>query len=83
MIIEEGAVVRDSIVMPNTTIKKGANVEYAIVGQDCMIGEDVTIGTRPELMEDKSKWGVTVIGHDITINSGSVIKPKQIIDTDI
>ncbi|NMB30355.1 MAG: glucose-1-phosphate adenylyltransferase, partial [Clostridiales bacterium] len=54
VIIEEGAVVRDSIVMPNTTIKKGANVEYAIVGQDCMIGEDVTIGTRPELMEDKS-----------------------------
>ena len=28
--IEPGAVVRDSIIMPNTTIKKGAVVEYAI-----------------------------------------------------
>ena len=83
VIIEEGAVVRDSIVMPNTTIKKGANVEYAIVGQDCIVGENASIGVRPELMEDKSRWGVAVIGHDITINSGSVIKPKQIIDTDI
>lgn len=81
--IEEGAVVRDSIVMPNTVIKSGAIVEYAIVGQDCMIGEDVSIGIRPELMADKSKWGVAVIGHDITISSGCVIKPKQIIDTDI
>ena len=81
--IEEGAVVRDSLVMHNTTIKKGAKVEYAIVGQDCIVGEDASIGVRPELMEDKSKWGVAVIGHDIKINSGSVIKPKQIIDTDI
>ena len=81
--IEPGAVVRDSIIMPNTTIKKGAVVEYAIVGEDCVIGENVKVGARPESIEDKDTWGVAVIGHGVTVSDNAEIKPKAMISADV
>ena len=38
--VEEGAVVRYSILMPGTVVKKGAVVEYAIVAEESVIGEN-------------------------------------------
>ena len=81
--IEEGALVRDSIIMPNTIIRKNAVVEYAIIGQNCDVGEDVVIGARPELIENKNEWGIAVIGHDVSINAGATIKPKQMVENNI
>ena len=66
--IEEGAIVRDSIIMPGSHIKKGAVIEYAIVGENVVVEENVTIGARPEMITDKSQWGVSVIGPDVTIS---------------
>lgn len=79
--VESGAVVRDSIVMPNTVIKSGAVVEYAIVGQSCTVEDGAVIGARPESIADKDEWGVCVIGHEETIQEGQTVLPKQIIDT--
>lgn len=81
--VEEGAIVRDSIVMPNSVIKKGAVIEYAIVGEDCVIGEGAHIGERPELIEDKSQWGVAVIGHHVNVSDKAVAPPKAMISKDI
>ena len=81
--IEEGAIVRDSIIMPNTVIKKGAIIEYAIVGEDCVIGEGAHIGERPERIEDKSSWGVAVIGHHVNVSPNAVAEPKAMISKDI
>ncbi len=81
--VEEGAIVRDSIVMPNSVIKKGAVIEYAIVGEDCVIGEGAHIGERPELIEDKSQWGVAVIGHHVNVSDGGIAPPKAMISKDI
>ena len=44
VIIEEGAVVRNSIVMGETIIRKGANLETCIVSEKCEIGENTSIG---------------------------------------
>ena len=77
--IEEGAIVRDSIVMPGAVIKKNSIVEYAIVGEDVVIEENVVIGQRPEMIDDKSQWGIAVVGPDVTVSSGTVIKPKQMV----
>lgn len=77
--VEEGAIVRDSIVMPGAVIKKNSIVEYAIIGEDVVVGEDVTIGERPEMIDDKSQWGIAVVGPDVTVSSGTVIKPKQMV----
>ena len=69
--------------MPNTTIKKGAVVEYAIVGEDCVIGENVKVGARPESIEDKDTWGVAVIGHSVTVSDNAEIKPKAMISANV
>ena len=77
--IEEGAVVRDSIVMPGAVIKKNSIVEYAIIGEDVVVEENVVIGERPEMIDDKSQWGIAVVGPDVTVSAGTVIKPKQMV----
>lgn len=77
--IEEGAVVRDSIVMPGAVIKKNSIVEYAIIGEDVVVEENVVIGARPEMIDDKSQWGIAVVGPDVTVSTGTVIKPKQMV----
>ena len=81
--IEEGATVTDSILMPGATVKKGAVVEYAIVGESSVIEAGAHIGARPETIENKSEWGIAVVGHDITVSQGTVVAPKQIISADI
>ncbi len=77
-VVEEGAVVSGTVLMPNTVVRKGSTVNYAIIGEQCDIEENVTIGARPEdcLGED---WGISVVGHKKTIPSGTVIKPKEIV----
>lgn len=78
--IAPGAVVRDSIIMPNTRIEEGAVVQYAIVAENCVIGKGAVVGKRPEDVENKDEWGVAVIGDGCAIPPGSVIPPKAMID---
>lgn len=81
--IAPGAVVRDSIIMPNTRIEENAVVQYAIVSENNVIGRDAVVGARPEDIEDKEKWGVTVIGDGCIIPPGTEIPPKAMIDADM
>ena len=69
--------------MPGTVIKSGAVVEYAIVGSDSVIESRAHIGTSPESVEDKENWGIAVVGHNVTVSAGKVVKPKQIIGENI
>ena len=78
--VEEGAVVRDSIVMPGATIKAGAVVEYSIIGENTVIGERAMVGARPEQIEDKDTWGLSVIGPDVEIKEGEIIPPKAMVE---
>lgn len=81
--VEEGAIVRDSIIMPGSVIKKGAVIEYAIIGEEVTVGEGAHIGERPELVEDKSQWGVAVVGHHVNVSDKAVAAPKAMISKDI
>ncbi len=81
--IEEGAVVKDSIIMPGTHVKSGAVVQYAIVAEDAVVEENATIGERPEAMENLDDWGVTVVGHNVTIGKGAKALPKEQVANDI
>ena len=65
--VEKGAVVHDSIIMPGSVIKAGAVVEYSIVAENVVVGENAQVGDRPENIEDKANWGVTVIAKGIHI----------------
>ena len=81
--IEEGATVNYSIVMPGTVIKSGAVVEYAIVDEDCVIEGGAKVGASPETVENRSDWGIAVVGHNVTVSEGKTVAPKQIISENI
>lgn len=83
VIVEEGAVVRDSIIMPGAVIKAGALVQYAIVAENVIVEEQAIIGQRPECVEDKTEWGVAVVGAGITVGRGGVVPPKGMVEVDI
>ncbi len=80
--VEEGALVRDSIIMPGCTIKKGARVQYAIVAEDAVIEENAVVGARPEEYETE-KWGISVIGSGISIGKSAVVQPNTMIDENV
>lgn len=81
--IEKGAVVKDSIIMPGTTVKSGAVVQYAIVAENAVIEENAVVGERPEAMENLDDWGVTVVGNGVTVGKGAKALPKEQVATDI
>lgn len=82
-VVEPGAVVRDSILMPGAVVKKNAIVEYAIIAENVVIEEGAKVGDRPENWEDKSKWGVAVVGENVHISPKAVVPPQAMIEQDV
>lgn len=81
--VEEGAIVRDSIVMPGTVVKSGATVQYAIIGENAVIEENAVVGKRPEEMDNLENWGVAVVGEGITVGRGASVEPKAMISENV
>ena len=81
--VRPGAVVRDSIVMPGCVIEEGAQVHYAILAENVVVKKGAIVGARPEHMEDLDKWGVAVVGADVTIGAGAKVGPKAMISEDV
>lgn len=75
--IEKDATVKYSVIMPGATIKSGAVVEYAIIGENSIVNSGAVIGASPEETENKDEWGISVIGHNVTIEESVVVKPKE------
>lgn len=71
VIIEEGAVIKNSIIMCETIIRKGANLEMCIISEKCEIGENTYIGvgeaithlTKPHIYSS----GITAIGDNTIV----------------
>ena len=76
--VAPGAVVRDSIIMPGARIEEGAQVQYAIVAENSVVGAGAVVGQRPEEMENKEDWGVAVIGPGCKLAAGAVVPPKEV-----
>ena len=73
VVIEKGAVVRDSIIMQNAVIGAGAVVEKGIIAENAVIGAGAQIGIGEEL-PNKVKpsvyaFGLAVIGENAVIPS--------------
>lgn len=73
VVIEEDAVVKDSLVMPGAVIKKGASVQYAIIAENVVVDEGASVGERPEDVSDLSKWGVSVVGAGLTVGKNASV----------
>jgi len=81
--IAEGAEVRDSILMPGAKIMPGAKVQYAIIAEDAVIGENAVVGSRPESSADITDWGVAVVAAGVNVDTGCVIPPKAMVESDV
>lgn len=80
--IAPGAVVNDSILMPGVVVEEGAVIQYAIVSENAVIKKNAVVGARPEDIENKEDWGVTVVGDNRTIGEGAVVAPKEMVYED-
>jgi glucose-1-phosphate adenylyltransferase len=84
VIIEAGAVVRDSIIMRHCRIGAGANLNKAIIAEHVMIGERVTLGAGEEapnvLNESIYSFGIATVGEWSVIPAGVTIGKNTVIN---
>jgi glucose-1-phosphate adenylyltransferase len=76
--VGKGAVVRDSIVMANTTIGEGTRIERTILDKDVRIGREARIGgagaARPNVAcPEHLHSGITVVGKGAVLPDGVVV----------
>ena len=77
VVVEAGAVVKDAVILSGAVIKKDAKVEYAIVDEDVVIEEGVTLGVDRNTVKDVTVVGAgCVITKDINVEPGSVYSKK-------
>jgi len=85
VIVEEGAIVKDSIILENCYIGKNAQLERCIVDLSCTVGDGAIIGCTGggnipnELKPKIYNTGITVIGEYSTIPDGMRIGQNCVI----
>lgn len=77
--VGEGAIVEDSILLPNARIEAGARLHRAIVGERAIIGAGCILGAvhDGEVLED----GITVIENGYELPAGQVVKAGFVMQT--
>ena len=81
--IEEGAQVNDSIIMPGARICSGSSVQYAIIAENAIIGNNAKVGERPENATNLQDWGVSVVGAGLTIGENAEIRANVMVTQNI
>ena len=76
-VVEEGAEIHNSFIMPNAVIGKRSEIRYAIIGEDATVEPNARIGDDPEFY-DKKTWGIAVVGKDKVVGRNTVMKPKEV-----
>lgn len=82
--VEEGAVVRDSVLMPGVVVKKGASLFRCIVGINSVVGENARIGALSADANSRyeSKFcsnGIVVIQGGLQLKNEVCIAPNSMI----
>ena len=82
-VVAKGAAVESSIIMPGAVVEEGAEVYYSIIAENVVVKKGAVVGAKPEDVEDKSKWGVAVVGEGVTIGEGAKVGPKAMLEKDV
>ncbi len=61
VVIEEGAVVIDSVLLPGTVVRRGAHVERAVIDDETVVEEGVRVGGPADTGADRAE-GIALIG---------------------
>ena len=70
--VEEGANVRDSVIMPGAVIHRGAVVRRAIVAENAVVGAGTFVG--------EAEGNIAVIGQTVTLPAGVQVTAGQQVD---
>jgi glucose-1-phosphate adenylyltransferase len=86
--VERGAVVRDSVVMNDTTIGVGARVDRCVLDKEVEVGPEAQLGVgddnTPNAREPGNlNTGITVVGKRARIPAGAVVGRNCRIDADV
>lgn len=68
VIIEKGAIVKDSVIFSNVVIKEGAIVNYSIIDENVVIEENAKVGA-----EKQEGVKIAVIGRDVKVEKGATV----------
>ena len=74
--VGKGAMVEDSVIMPNTVIEDGAIIRNAIIGEDCTVHSGAVIGGAFHEGEQRQ---ISVVGKNHVIEINQVVKPGEVI----
>ena len=77
VIVEEGAYVHSSVLMPGAHIKAGARVEYSIVAENAVIGENAVVGACAE------EPAIAVIASGVHVAPGAQVPAGAMITEDV
>ncbi len=75
VVVEKGAVIKDSVIMPNTHIGKKAIVNYVMTDADVIIGKDAVVGME----KNNKKSRLTVLGNSAVVKAGHTVEAGSII----
>lgn len=76
--IGKNCIVEGCTIMPGAVIEEGAEVRYAIVGQNARVGKGAVVGetlTEPV----NGEWEIAVVGPDAVIEPGTVVAKNTVI----
>jgi glucose-1-phosphate adenylyltransferase len=76
VIVEAGAEVVYSILMPGAKVCRGARVSYAIIGENTVVARGATVGAPPDGSPD---WGVATCGPNLRIGEGMTVPPHAMV----
>ncbi len=76
-VVEKGAMVYNSFIMPGVVIETHSVIRYAIIGENASVSANARIGDNPQFYE-KNKWGITVVGKDKEVTQNKILLPKEI-----
>lgn len=73
VVVDQGAIVRDSIILEETSIARGATVARAIVDMDVVIGEEAEIGHDPGTAQasQHSDSDIALVGRRARVLEGA------------
>ena len=81
--IEEGTVVRDSIIMNDTTIGKNCEINKGIIAENVIIGNDVKLGVGEEIDNDTAphiyNHGLVTIGEKTVVPNGVSVGKNSVV----
>ena len=78
--VAKDAVVEYSVLMPGAVVESGAEVRFAILGENVRVCAGAHVGTAPDGTEG---WGIATCGPDVTVGPGAQVAPGAMLYDDL